>query len=133
MAESSEISLLTLIDRLAKLEGLLLGLQNSIVQSQSQVTSFMSRVERLEQRQIELEKGQVTRDDMRELSEKVDGLIASDARQRGGLGMAGWSLSQAINLAAVLIALLALVGVGLNRDRLTNLQQEQQLQQDLTR
>jgi hypothetical protein len=132
MPESGEISLITLIDRLAKLEGMLLGLQNSIVQSQGQVTSFMSRVERLEQRQIELEKCQVTRDDMRELSEKVDGLIASEARQRGGLGMAGWSVSQVINLAAVIIALIALVGVGINRERLVNLDQEQ-LRQELTR
>jgi hypothetical protein len=125
MPESGEISLITLIDRLAKLEGMLLGLQNSIVQSQSQVTSFMARVERLEQRQIELEKCQVTRDDMRELSEKVDDLIASEARQRGGLGMAGWSFSQAINLAAVIIALIALVGVGINRERLVKIDQEQ--------
>jgi hypothetical protein len=125
MPESGEISLITLIDRLSKLEGMLLGLQNSIVQSQGQVTSFMARVERLEQRQIELEKCQVTRDDMRELSEKVDGLIASEARQRGGIGMAGWSLGQAINLAAVIIALIALVGVGINRERLVRIDQDQ--------
>ncbi len=118
MSDSGEVSLLTLIDRLAKLEGMLIGLQNSIVQGQSQTSAFMARVERLEHRQLELEKSGVTKADLRELSDKVDGLIASEAAQRGSAGLARWSTSQAINLAAVVIALLALLGVATNRDRI---------------
>jgi hypothetical protein len=48
MADPGDISMMTLVDRLAKLEGLLIGLQNSIVQGQSQTSASMARVERLE-------------------------------------------------------------------------------------
>lgn len=120
-----EVSLVTLVDRLGRLEGLLVGLQNSIVQSQSQTSAFMARVERLEQRQVELESRQVTKDDLKDLSTKVDNLIRAEATQRGGVGVASWSLSTLANWGAFIIAVLALIGVGVNRERLQ--------QQDLPR
>ena len=124
MADPGEISLMTLVDRLAKLEGLLIGLQNSIVQGQAQTSASMARVERLEQRLVELETRQVTKQDLAALSTKVDSLIAADASRRGGTAVASWSLGTGASWAAVIIALLALVGVGINRE-----QMQQQLPQ----
>lgn len=110
-------SLLTLVDRLAKLEGLLIGLQNSIIQGQQQTSAFMSRVERLETRQVELERNMVTKDDIQCLVAKVDTIAANDARQQGGTALAKWSASQLGSWAAVLISLLTLVGVGVTREQ----------------
>jgi hypothetical protein len=112
VAEPGDISLMTLVDRLAKLEGLLIGLQNSIVQGQSQTSASMARVERLEQRLVELESRQVTKADLAQLSAKVDQLVSSDASRRGSTAATTWTLGTGANWAAVIIALLALVGVG---------------------
>lgn len=106
---------LNLVDRLGKLEGLLIGLQSSVSQGQQQTSAFMSRVERLEVRQVELERGMVTKDDITSLVAKVDALSRSDAGQQGGIAVAKWSASAVANWGAVIIALLALVGVGANR------------------
>ena len=116
MADPGDISMMTLVDRLAKLEGLLIGLQNSIVQGQSQTSASMARVERLEQRLVELETRQVTKQDLAQLTAKVDSLLAADATRRGGTAVASWSLGTGASWAAVIIALLALIGVGLNRE-----------------
>ena len=113
-----QVSYVTLVDRLGRLEGLLVGLQNSIVQGQTQTSAFMARVERLEQRQVELESRQVTKDDLKDLSTKVDNLIKAEASQRGGVSVASWSVSNFANWLAVVIAVLALIGVGVNRERL---------------
>lgn len=109
-------SYVALVDRLGRLEGLLVGLQNSIVQGQTQTSAFMARVERLEQRQVELETRQVTKDDLKDLSTKVDNLIRAEANQRGGVSVASWSISNFSNWAAVIIAILALIGVGANKE-----------------
>lgn len=113
-----QVSFVTLVDRLGRLEGLLVGLQNSIVQSQGQTSAFMARVERLEQRLVELETRQVTKADLKEISSKVDNLIQAEARQSGGVGVASWSVTNLANWLALIIAILALVGVGVNRERL---------------
>lgn len=113
-----QVSFVTLVDRLGRLEGLLVGLQNSIVQSQGQTSAFMARVERLEQRLVELETRQVTKADLKEISNKVDNLIQSEARQAGGVGVASWSVTNLANWLALIIAILALVGVGVNRERI---------------
>jgi anti-sigma-K factor RskA len=118
MADSGEISLMTLVDRLAKLEGLLIGLQNSIVQGQSQTSASMARVERLEQRLVELETRQVTKDDLAQLTTKVDRLIAADATRRGGTAAATWTAGQLVAWVAVAVSLVALIGVGINREQL---------------
>lgn len=108
------ISLVTLVDRLGKLEGLLIGLQNSIGQGQQQTSAFMHRVERLETRQVELERNMVSKDDLAGLTAKIDALAASDARQQGGTALAGWSVHALGSWAAVVLSLLALVGVGVS-------------------
>jgi len=111
---------LQLVDRLGKLEGLIIGLQTSIGQSQAQTTAFMGRVERLEARQVELERNMITKQDISQLVEKVDQLTTSEARQQGGTAVASWSAQAIGTWAAVIIALLALVGVGVQRERLNH-------------
>lgn len=118
--DSDAGSLLQLVDRLGKLEGLIIGLQTSIGQSQAQTTAFMGRVERLEARQVELERNMITKDDISQLVAKVDQLTASDARQQGGTAVAKWSTQTVSSWAAVIIALLALVGVGVQRERINH-------------
>lgn len=115
---------LGIIDRLGKLEGLLVGLQNSIGQSQSQWAGSQARVERLEERLVALEARQVTRDDLKALSEKVDTLVASEAKQSAGVSLAGWGVTNLAPWLAVVVAVLALIGVGANREALQ--QQERQ-------
>jgi len=115
---------LGIIDRLGKLEGLLVGLQNSIGQSQSQWAGSQARVERLEERLVALESRQVTRDDLRALSEKVDALVASEAKQSAGVSLAGWGVTNLAPWLAVVVAVLALIGVGANREAME--QQERQ-------
>lgn len=109
------ISLVTLVDRLGKLEGLLIGLQNSIVQGQAQTSAFMARVERLEARQVELERNMITKDDISQLVTKVDQLATADAKQQGGTAVASWSATTLGSWAAVILALLALIGVGVKQ------------------
>jgi ABC-type sugar transport system ATPase subunit len=116
--DSDTGSILQLVDRLGKLEGLIIGLQTSIGQSQTQTTAFMARVERLESRQVELERNMITKDDISSLVTKVDALATSDARQQGGSAVATWSVQQIASWGALIIAMLALVGVGANRDRI---------------
>lgn len=111
---------LQLVDRLGKLEGLIIGLQASISQGQQQTTAFMSRVERLEARQVELERNMITKDDISQLVAKVDQLTSSDQRRQGGTTVATWSAQTIGAWAAVIIALLALVGVGVNRERINH-------------
>lgn len=109
-------SMLAVVDRLGKLEGLIMGLQSSISQGQASTTAFMTRVERLEQRQVELERNMVTTAHIAALSEKVDSLVTSDASRRGATGAVQWSAGQVVAWAAVIVAALALVGVGINRE-----------------
>lgn len=118
MGEQDQATTIGIIDRLGRLEGLLVGLQNSISQSQAQWAGSQARVERLEARLVELESRQVTRDDLKALAEKVDSLISAEARQSGGVSVASWSLTNLANWIAVILALLALVGVGVNRENI---------------
>ena len=107
--EAGDVSMMALIDRLARMEGMIVGLQNSIGQSQAQVTGFMARVERLEQQQIRLEREQISKEDLKELSLKVDGLVASEQRRSGSAAMAGWSWARLVQIMTLAIALLALL------------------------
>lgn len=128
-----------IFDRLGRLEGLIVGLQTSISQGQGQVAGFMARVERLEARQVELERTMVTRDDLAGMTRKVDadltalmakvdGLVTSDASRRGGTAVASWSIANLAPWLAVLVAILALVGVGVNREALQRQQEQRQEQ-----
>lgn len=114
--DEQQATTIGIIDRLGRLEGLLVGLQNSITQSQTQWAGSQARVERLEARLVELESRQVTREDFRALGEKVDALVASDASRTGGVNLASWSLSNLAPWIAVVVAVLALIGVGANRE-----------------
>lgn len=121
---------MAIVDRLGRLEGLLVGLQSSISQSQAQWAGSQARVERLEQRLVELESRQVTRDDLRSLAEKVDALVAADARHSGGVGFASWSITNLAPWLALMVAVFALIGVGANREQL---QQQQQARPQASR
>ena len=101
--------------RLGRLEGLLTGLQTTLVQSQAQVASFLAKVSELEKRQVELERQMVTSDDLAQLTSKVDSLIQSDARRRGQEGQAQWALPAIAQWGALIVALLALIGTNINR------------------
>lgn len=127
MGEQDQATTIGIIDRLGRLEGLLVGLQNSISQSQAQWAGSQARVERLEQRLVELESRQVTRDDLRDLAAKVDELCAAEARQSGGVSLANWSVTTMAPWLAVVVALLALVGVGANREAIQQQQQRPEL------
>lgn len=105
----------TLAGRLGKLEGLLVGLQGSINAQGQQTAQFLVRVERLEQRQLELERSVATVEDFRLLSEKVDRLVTADATQKGRQSVSQFAIPALAQWSAVVIALLALVGVGMNR------------------
>lgn len=114
--DTDQATTMAIVDRLGRLEGLLVGLQSSISQSQAQWAGSQARVERLEQRLVELETRQVTRDDLRSLAEKVDALITADARQSGGVSAVSWSFANLAPWLALIVAILALIGVGANRE-----------------
>jgi hypothetical protein len=123
----SENPMLAIVDRLGRLEGLITGLQASITQSHASTAAFMTRVERLEQRQVELERNMVTADDIKSLAQKVDSLVTSDASRRGGADVAKWSITQVLAFGALLTAVISLIGVGFNREAI---QQQEQTQQE---
>jgi hypothetical protein len=120
--DDQPISLINLVDRLGKLDGLLMGLQLSINQGQAQTSAFMARVERLEARQVELERNMITRDDISQLVAKVDKLGNSDARTQGGRAVATWSASALATWAAIAISVLALLSTAVQRERIQGLQ-----------
>lgn len=106
--DDTDNTTLGIINRLARMEGLLVGLQTSISQSQVQMAGYVARVERLEQRQVELESRVVTRDDMQQLTTKVDGLATTLNKGQGGAGM----IRDVVTiLIAVIAAAAATVGV----------------------
>lgn len=109
------VSLISVVERLAKMEGLLTGLQNTLVQSQTQTAAFFAKVGELEKRQVELERAMVTSADMQALSEKVDRLITSDARLQGRASQAQFALPVIAQWGALLVALLALISTTVNR------------------
>ena len=124
-ASSSSDSLDT---RLGRLEGLLQGIQASLVQGQTQTTAFMAKVGELERRQVELERQMVTSDDLAQLTAKVDSLIQSDARRRGQEGQTQWALPAIAQWGALLVAIAALISSAVNRQSIEHT--HQQLQQN---
>jgi hypothetical protein len=114
----NENPMLAIVDRLGRLEGLITGLQNIISQNQASTTAFMTRVEALEKRQVELERNMVTADHIKGLSDKVDSLIVSDANRKGGTETARWSIGQVLALGALIVAILSLIGTVLNTEEI---------------
>jgi hypothetical protein len=94
--------------RLGKLEGLMLGLQTSITQSQAHFAAYASRIESLEKRQIDLERQMITRADLTALLEKVDTITRQQSTAQGGADATKWSIQQILTVAATLVAAAAL-------------------------
>ena len=101
--------------RLGRLEGMILGLQGSINAQGQQTTQFLVRVERLEERQLSLERNVATIDDFHDLVRKVDGLVVDDAAQKGRQAASQFAIPALAQWLAVVVSFLALVGVGINR------------------
>lgn len=116
--DTDQATTMAIVDRLGRLEGLLVGLQSSISQSQAQWAGSQARVERLEQRLVELETRQVTREDLKSLADKVDALVTADARKAGGVSAVSWSFANLAPWLALIVAVLALIGVGANRQEI---------------
>jgi hypothetical protein len=113
-------------ERLGRLEGLLIGLQAGLGQQRDSVAGFMSRVERLEQRQVQLEAHQVTREDLKRLEETVDRLATAEATSRGSRSFADGLATKVAPWGALLVAILALMGAGQNRQAIDSRQQIEQ-------
>lgn len=99
----------SLYDRLGKLEGMMLGIQTSITQSQNHFAGYASRIDGLEKRQIELERQMITRADLANLMQKIDVIAEKQSSQEGGSEATRWSLQQIVSWAALLVALLTAV------------------------
>ena len=124
---NDEATTIGIIGRLGKLEGLIVGLQNSVTQSQDQWNLSQAKVARLEERLVQLEARQVTREDLKSLTDKVDKLITSEAAQSGGITVANWSIKNIATWAAILISGLALLSSWINRESIKI--EEQQIEQ----
>lgn len=123
-AEIDYQQLLPIVEKLAKMEGLLLGLQNDLKNTYSYTAAAIAKVETLEKRQVELERSMVTKADIASLLAKVDTLVSSDASRKGATNVATWSITNLVPYLALLVSLLALVGVGTNRQTIIdNIQQ----------
>lgn len=96
-------------DRLGRMEGMLVALQGLISQSQIQWNTTNHRTDLLEQRLLKLEQTHVTKDDLKELTNKVDQLITSSSAQRGGINAATWTVSNLAPWIAAAVALVALL------------------------
>lgn len=101
--------------RLGRLEGMILGLQGSINAQGQQTTQFLVRVERLEERQLNLERNVATINDFRDLACKVDGLVVDDAAQKGRQAASQFAIPTIAQWLSVVVAFIALFGVGMNR------------------
>jgi hypothetical protein len=114
-AEVDFKQLLPIVESVAEMRGMLLAMQNDLKHSQTYTTSALAKVEGLEKKQFDLESRMVTRDDLAALVVKVDTLISSDASRKGATNVATWSITNLVPYLALLVSLLALVGVGTNR------------------
>lgn len=124
---NDEATTIGIIGRLGKLEGLIVGLQSSVTQSQDQWNLSQAKVARLEERLVQLEARQVTREDLKSLTDKVDKLITNEAAQSGGITVANWSIKNIATWAAILISGLALLSSWINRESIKI--EEQQIEQ----
>jgi hypothetical protein len=102
--------------QLGELKGLLNGLQAGLGQHRDTVAGFMSRIERLEQRQVQLEAHQVTREDVRSLEDTVRRLAESEARASGSRSFADGLATKAAPWGALLVALLAFINGAQDRN-----------------
>ena len=123
-AEVDYKQLMPIVESVAEMRGMLIAMQNDLKHSQTYTTSALAKVEGLEKKQFDLESRMVTRDDLAALVVKVDTLISSDATRKGATNIATWSITNLVPYLALLVSLLALVGVGTNRQTIIdNIQQ----------
>lgn len=127
----NENPMLAIVDRLGRLEGLITGLQNIISQNQASTTAFMTRVEALEKRQVELERNMVTTAHIQSLTDKVDSLVTSDASRRGGTDATKWSMTQFVAWAVLLVAILTLIAMVADKDGIEQRLLHRQTQEEM--
>lgn len=124
-----QTDLVPFFDRMGRLEGLIEAMHKSLENSTREATRYLERVDRLETRQLEIERRMVTSDQFQDLVHKFNRLLTDDAERRvaverindletrlgaletsdamrkGGASAIRFNLTNFISLAAVLIAL----------------------------
>jgi hypothetical protein len=124
-----QTDLVPFFDRMGRLEGLIEAMHKSLESSTREATRYLERVDRLETRQLEIERRMVTSDQFQDLVHKFNRLLTDDAERRvavekindletrlgaletsdavrkGGVSAIRFNLTNFISLAAVLIAL----------------------------
>lgn len=96
-------------ERLGRLEGLIQGLHQSVTQSQNFFAAYITRIEQLEKRQIELERQMLTREELRDLVRRVENISSSQQKSIGEDEGTRWSIQQVLTVATVIVAALALL------------------------
>lgn len=107
---------LSLDGRLGKLEGLMIGLQASVTQAQTNFAAYASRIDTLEQRQIKLEREMMTRTEIKELIEKVDAIAKNQNQNEGNNEGTKWTIQQGLIIFSALVAASALVLTVIDRN-----------------
>ena len=124
-----ETDLLPFYNRLSSLEGMMKAIHLSLEDSKREATRYLERVDRLETRQLEIERRMVTSEQFQDLANKFNILLGqeaerrttveqvndlkarlgvletSDAERKGSISATRFNLTNFIALAAVLIAL----------------------------
>lgn len=85
------------------------SLHAAIKRCEQQSATYLTRLEKMEERMYTLENNLVTREDFKSLSDTVQQLSESSARREGGTSFLGGLSSQAATWLAVIIAGAALV------------------------
>ena len=125
MSAEPDQHLFQLFERVGILAGKVDSLLQAVTTWQSDAMRRDQRVETLEQRMNAMEGRLATREDLEKLRAEIMTLSTAKAEDRGRLSALGGFSSQLAPWAAVLIALLALVGSWRNRGDL--IRQEQRL------
>jgi hypothetical protein len=125
MSAEPDQHLFQLFERVGILAGKVDSLLQAVTTWQSDAMRRDQRVETLEQRMNAMEGRLATREDLEKLRAEIMTLSTAKAEDRGRLSALGGFSSQLAPWAAVLIALLALVGSWRNRGDI--IRQEQRL------
>lgn len=123
IAEVSENHLYALFERVGNLAGQFNTLHQTLLTSlsaaQQRDAASSERIEGLERRMNSLEQSLVTRSDFQGLTDMVGDMRTEIARLRGG----GLALAGLAPWLALIISLLALIGVGRNQSEMLRLEQ----------
>ena len=77
-----QTDLVPFFDRMGRLEGLIESMHKSLENSTREATRYLERVDRLETRQLEIERRMVTSDQFQDLVHKFNRLLTDDAERR---------------------------------------------------